>query len=457
MTHKRQGMLVAVLGMLCVVVPVRAGTDETAGHISHYENELHRNPNDSRARQQLAVLYHNRAAEYSQRGQWQEAMADVERALSLDPQEKVILNTASVIYNNYALQQQAQGDLLTALKFLKQAHDYRPDESQVNINLAQVYLALAQEKYEKAQYDSCRQFLRNAREFDPKNAQIYALAGELAYQHDEYEQAAENWNKALTLDPSLTAIRDRLDKLLQDQKLENGFHVRDIGNFKLKFEGREPPELAGEVSDILPMVFRDVGQDLELFPDTLIPVIIYPAQSARPDYVPDWAAGTYDGKIRVRADVRGSMMLKAVLYHEYTHALVFQLAGTQVPLWLNEGLAEYEAQRFLHVNQRKARRKLLLQALRDKTLFSIGEQLSGAERKFFDELPREKIELAYAQSESFVTFLVRQHSLYNLRQVLVRLSEGDSPRKAIEDVLFNDLDSLEQAWLKALAASSEDN
>jgi len=54
-----------------------------------------------------------------------------------------------------------------------------------------------------------------------------------------------------------------------------------------------------------------------------------------------WAAGGYDGTIRV--PMRGALAkpseLDRILAHEFTHALVRSLAYRGVPAWLNEGLA----------------------------------------------------------------------------------------------------------------------
>jgi hypothetical protein len=56
---------------------------------------------------------------------------------------------------------------------------------------------------------------------------------------------------------------------------------------------------------------------------------------------PSWAAGAYDGVIRV--PMRGALdkreELDRVLSHEFTHALIRTLAARGVPAWLNEGLA----------------------------------------------------------------------------------------------------------------------
>ena len=56
---------------------------------------------------------------------------------------------------------------------------------------------------------------------------------------------------------------------------------------------------------------------------------------------PPWAAGAFDGAIRVpmRGALEKTEELDRVLAHEFTHALIRTLATRGVPTWLNEGLA----------------------------------------------------------------------------------------------------------------------
>ena len=73
-----------------------------------------------------------------------------------------------------------------------------------------------------------------------------------------------------------------------------------------------------------------------------MPVILYTTQQFRDiTRSPAWAAGAFDGVIRV--PMRGALddpkELDRVLAHEFAHALIRSLAPHDVPGWLNEGLA----------------------------------------------------------------------------------------------------------------------
>src|SRR5258708_34364612 len=78
------------------------------------------------------------------------------------------------------------------------------------------------------------------------------------------------------------------------------------------------------------------------YPAEPIGVVLYTSEQFRDITRPTaWAAGAYDGIIRV--PMRGALEkreeLDRVLSHEFTHALIRSLASRGVPTWLNEGLA----------------------------------------------------------------------------------------------------------------------
>jgi tetratricopeptide (TPR) repeat protein len=296
----------------------------------------------------------------------------------------------------------------------------------------------------------------DAATYDPDNPYVYVLRGEIAYVQDNYYRAQEQWTKALQISPQLYEIRLKLERLKSEKEREGNFNIREIENFRLKFEGLENQQVTDAAGEILRQAYREVGQDYGLYPQAVVPVIIYPSSTLKElDYFPDWAAGTYDGKIRFGEDLgKTPLRMKAVLYHEYTHAVVHILGGMNVPLWLNEGVAEYEARKFKKATERTQRRKMLLQAVRNNTLFTI-EQLGGLDLTKLAYLSPNRIELVYAQSESFVTYIIGRMSLYEVKNLLVRLGAGNGIHKAVKDVLFVDLEVLERDWIDSLQQERE--
>jgi len=110
----------------------------------------------------------------------------------------------------------------------------------------------------------------------------------------------------------------------------------------VSFEGPEEARLAEQAIESLDRAFWRIGGMLGSYPYAPIPVILYSNEQFRDiTRSPSWAVGAYDGTIRV--PMRGALdnpeELDRVLAHEFTHALVREIAPHGVPAWLNEGLA----------------------------------------------------------------------------------------------------------------------
>ena len=113
-------------------------------------------------------------------------------------------------------------------------------------------------------------------------------------------------------------------------------------HFTVSFEGPEDAALAAEALAALDRAYWRICDVLSAYPPASVPVVLYSGEQFRDiTRAPPWAAGAYDGIIRV--PVRGALEnpaeLNRVLAHEFVHALVRSIAPRAVPTWLNEGLA----------------------------------------------------------------------------------------------------------------------
>src|SRR5688572_17904099 len=116
-----------------------------------------------------------------------------------------------------------------------------------------------------------------------------------------------------------------------------------VGNhFTVSFSGPEEADLAAKALESLDIAYWRIGQVLNTYPATPVPVVLYTTEQFRDiTRAPEWAAGAYDGIIRVpmRGALAKTAELDRVMAHEFAHALLRTLAPTGVPTWLNEGLA----------------------------------------------------------------------------------------------------------------------
>ncbi|MFH1062771.1 MAG: hypothetical protein V1747_07820 [Candidatus Omnitrophota bacterium] len=444
-------------GIICVVFVFLAllfaasGFCETEAEfkalIKEYEQKYAYDPYDENIKKQLSVLYHNYAMELANEGLWDEAIEHEKRALDIEPEIASIKNALAYMYNCRGLERKDEGLYDKAISDLKSAIEYSPEELVLKKNIAAIYLGWAYQFFENNEYSNAERMLLQVQHYDDQNPYLYVVRGDIAYTRDSYFATRDNWQKALKLNPSLYQVRMKLEKLEKEQDVERNFSVREFENFKLKFEGIASEGLADKAAEILRNAYKQVGKDFDLYPRATVPVIIYPfVKLKKLDYFPDWAAGTYDGKIRFGEDLgKDPLLMQGVLYHEYTHVIVRMLGGDNVPLWLNEGLAEYEAKQFKTALVNKSRKELISKAIEKGTIFPL-DKLGTMDLSKLSYLAPHRIELVYAQSEAFVQYIINRSSLYDIKKLLQELGKGTNIYKAVKDVLYVEVEVLERDW-----------
>ena len=189
-----------------------------------------------------------------------------------------------------------------------------------------------------------RAALERALSLAPELVDAARLLGELYHRAGEVAQAVSVYENALALAPDDTYLSEKLAAWKREDAIHSRFYQTRGARFRVLFEGPTDDALARRIVQILEGAYRDVGNALRTYPSAPINVVLYTEQQFHDvTRSPAWAGGAYDGQIRVpvggalRSDRRTE--LERVLTHEYVHALVAQLAGRIVPVWVNEGLA----------------------------------------------------------------------------------------------------------------------
>jgi len=184
-----------------------------------------------------------------------------------------------------------------------------------------------------------RQALEYALSLDPKLSRARALLGQVLYRAGDLPGAIRQYEMLAPDDKQAAAT---LDRWRREAELNSRLHQTIGSHFTVSFEGPEEAALADRALDALERAFWRVGGTLGTYPYGPIPVVLYSNEQFRDiTRSPSWAAGAYDGTIRVpmRGALNDPQELDRVLAHEFTHALVREIAPHGVPAWLNEGLA----------------------------------------------------------------------------------------------------------------------
>lgn len=263
-----------------------------------------------------------------------------------------------------------------------------------------------------------------ARNEDPVALKFLAFTH---YKMDNLEESLNLIERALEIEtqPELAAFRNRLNRELEAMK---GYTDRQTARFKIIFSRFEHGDIRHLVADILNSATREIGRKMGYYPRQAVTVILY-NEKAFFDITraPAWVGGLYDGKIRIPIKgVEGQEnLLKRVLFHEYTHALIRDITPS-CPLWIHEGLAEY----FSTENQARIGQVFPLNQLEER--FPSGNPLN--------------VILAYRESYSAVWELISRSGLYRIKDLLEALAGGESFGSAFESVYMISYQAFLDSW-----------
>jgi tetratricopeptide (TPR) repeat protein len=259
-----------------------------------------------------------------------------------------------------------------------------------------------------------RESLERALLLDPKLNRARALLGQVLYRLGLVHDAIRTYETLIADGPDDSNARAALERWRREVELHDGMRQAVGSHFTVSFEGPAESALAALALESLDRAYWRIGQLLAVYPSDPIPVVLYTTSQFRDiTRSPSWAAGAYDGTIRV--PMRGALddlaELDRVLAHEFTHALVRTLAPRGVPVWLNEGLASAIDTSDLAWAEGSLRKSLAVVPLRALT--------SG-----FGRLSGDEAELAYATSALAVRRLLRNAGGFAIANLLRDIGAG---------------------------------
>ncbi|MDP2167378.1 MAG: peptidase MA family metallohydrolase [Thermodesulfovibrionales bacterium] len=248
------------------------------------------------------------------------------------------------------------------------------------------------------------------------------------YGKSDLQKSLSSAEKALSMkkDTELLSLYERVKTEISTQ---GSYLEESVLHFKILFDGYEHGGLSRKVLGMLEDAYNRIGSEMSHYPSEQITVVLH-TKKAFFDItrVPEWSGGLYDGKIRipVAGAENNERLLRRVVFHEYTHALIHQTTKS-CPLWVNEGLAEY---------------------------FSDGREKTGQViplrelEKSFMNLNKGMAEKAYAESYSAVAYLIEKYGFYSMKRLLLALGEGKDINEAFLNAFYISYDEFVSTWGK---------
>ena len=206
-----------------------------------------------------------------------------------------------------------------------------------------LHLGIGSAAYALGKTEAALRALQKAVALDPEFAEAQIMLGQVAYARGDSALAIRSMEKAATIRPGDSEVRDSLDRWRHESSVHGGYLERPSEHFRVLYEGGTQQSVGERVVRTLEREHGRIGRILNTSPDATLTVVLYTDRDFQDiTRSPSWAAGNYDGRIRIA--VGGTIPagdLERVATHELVHAFVASAAPRRVPAWLNEGLASY--------------------------------------------------------------------------------------------------------------------
>ncbi len=299
--------------------------------------------------------------------------------------------------------------------------------------------------FEKNEFDLSREALQQAIELEPRNSLAFELLGDIENLHQKFDLAEHYYKKSYLVSAS-SRIKDKIGKLQKERSVEDNFDTDEDELFLIKYRRGEQSYDSSELKGFLRDAYRQVSQDFSFYFNHKTTVLFYTGEQFHEVTGKEkWVTGLYDGKIRLPAykQTFNRKDLQAVIVHELTHAFVTALSAGRAPVWLQEGLAQYEQNKVVPI---------------DTIVFDSAVRINGLlsfNRLFFDKFDGEKvtpleISLFYQESYRFVRYLIERYKMYYIKELLGKIKDEKTIDQAIEESFLISVSQLEKEWLAAL-------
>jgi hypothetical protein len=220
-----------------------------------------------------------------------------------------------------------------------------------------------------------------------------------------------------------------------------GWEVVDGENFRIFYKS-EDSKIAFLLRKMMEDVHKEVTEKIGFSPHERTKIYIVSNQlefnRLAGKKMQDWVVGfASKGKntIVLQTTKWRKEDLDKVLKHEYSHIVLGEVASKAIPHWFDEGLAMYVAGEWSAYKSFIVGKAVL-----------IGTLLPLKEIREAFPVRREKAQLAYAQSLSFLAYLMEKYGREDFHRLIQKLSEGANFNSALQISFGKTLPTLEREW-----------
>ncbi|PCJ21530.1 MAG: hypothetical protein COB02_02740 [Candidatus Cloacimonadota bacterium] len=286
----------------------------------------------------------------------------------------------------------------------------------------------------------------------------YTILGDSYYHKSKLKLAIKYLKLAQKIKQSKD-VNKLIDKISRELKVETNYELSTPNpHFSIKASSTMIDEAQEKLNDILEASYTDHSNQLDYYPPAPITVIVYDKE--KKDFSsslqnPNWAAGVYDGEIRIPGKEldEDPYKLETVIRHELMHLFLDSITRNSIPTWFNEGIAQYFEKPFSYDGDEafdkredsplpKKFKKVLSEAIKKQKLLDM-KVLNGS----FMHLNDQQVLLAYAQSLMLTKYFIETFGAWKLQRLLRNLYQGNLFYVAFKKESDMTLNEFLQSWI----------
>ncbi|RJP60414.1 MAG: hypothetical protein C4541_04110 [Candidatus Auribacter fodinae] len=415
-------------------------------------------PDNDALHQSFASVLNAYAVQLASQGKYDTALSVIEEAYTITPVSPITDNYRAILRGK-AQQLYQSKEWLQAINIHKFIMS-RPDIfGTVDVwaylnDIADLYVLWGIEYLSINDISSAEEKFQFALMKIPHHTKALFYLGNIAFNKHQLPKAKIYWDELAKTGESDELFQQLYDRLNREYAIYDSLDAKNSDIFAIHHDNTIPEKRLREITSYLKKAYDTIGAKFSYYPESTVVIIL-----TEPDSffistdVPHFAGGLYDGKIHIPVDNKnllpgGAESLEHVIFHEYTHLVVHRISEHNVPLWLNEGIAEY-------FSREKPEYAYLKKALLKNSYFPF-HALNNAIR---NPSNIEKILLAYEESCFIVAFIIDKYGLDKLHRILALFGEQLSNDEVFKSVLSMSFAEFEDAWkdyaVKTLLTSSE--
>ena len=298
--------------------------------------------------------------------------------------------------------------------------------------------------YKEKNYSLAEEEMKKVLELDPSNKFAHELIGDIYYLTQNLSEAKSHWQKSLSAE-NIQRVNSKLAKLQKEMPVESKLKSAEEEHFIIRYDRTQKEYSSYQLKTLLREAYKSIYQDMGTPLEEKTVVLLYDPdvfnKSVRKEH---WSGALFDGKIRVPLKgeedkkLGGSKEFRKLIWHELGHVFIYEIGGKNVPLWVHEGIAQYEENKIIPVNT-----DLFRAFLKSGKIYRIS-QLSLGSKLFKDN---QTILLFYQESFIVMKYLIKQYGFYKVRELLKSIRKGENFDSAFISTFNLSPDEMDKKWL----------